>query len=74
MDVCPLGMFVCCQVEVPATVRTLVQMSPIGCGVSFGVIGCNSSLHWVGRKTQEEEIKITYNLFRYTRDPDSCSI
>jgi hypothetical protein len=34
VDVCLLWVFVCCQVEVSVTGRSLVQRSPIECGVS----------------------------------------
>jgi hypothetical protein len=47
----------CCQVEVSSRGRSLVQRSPTECGVSLIVIGYNSSLKRVGRKTSEEERK-----------------
>jgi hypothetical protein len=34
MDVLSVVSVVCCQAEVPATGRSLVQRSPTGCGVS----------------------------------------
>jgi hypothetical protein len=37
MDVC-LVQCLCCQVEVPATGRSLVQRSPTDCGVCLSVI------------------------------------
>ena len=37
MDVCVLEV-VCCQVEVSATNRSLVQRSPTDCGVSLCVV------------------------------------
>ena len=37
IDVC-CEYFVCCQVEVSATSRSLVQRSPIDCGASLCVI------------------------------------
>ena len=43
---------VCCQVEVSAAGRSLVQRSLTDCGVSLCVIKCNNPLHlpWLGRK------------------------
>ena len=38
MDVCLLLSAVCCQVEVSATGRSLVQRSPTDCGASLCVI------------------------------------
>jgi hypothetical protein len=38
MDVCLVLVFVCCQVEVSATGRSLVQRSPTDCGVCLNVI------------------------------------
>jgi hypothetical protein len=38
MDVCLLYSVVCCQVEVSATGRSLVQSSPTDCGVCLSVI------------------------------------
>ena len=53
MGVC-LMRVVCCQVEVSATGRSLVQRSPIECvRVYFSVIRCNNNplyLQWVGRR------------------------
>jgi hypothetical protein len=35
----------CCQVEVSATGRSIVQRSPTDCGVSLCVIKCNKTLY-----------------------------
>jgi hypothetical protein len=42
MDVCLVSV-VYCQVEVPATGRSLVQRSPALCCVSLNAIRCNSN-------------------------------
>jgi hypothetical protein len=41
LDVCLLCVVYCCQVEASATSRSLVQRSPIDCGVSISVIKRN---------------------------------
>jgi hypothetical protein len=57
MDVCLVNV-VCCQAEVSATGRSLVQRSPTECDVSLSVSKCNSNplyLQWVGRRCQTKK-------------------
>ena len=51
----------CCQVEVSATCRSLVQRSPTDCGASLCMITSrNNPLHlnWLGRKKLDEERRL----------------
>jgi hypothetical protein len=63
----------CCQVEVSATGRSLVQRSPTACGVCLSVIKCKKQprhLLWVGRRGEDYDIWNITKFFWFLKKKD----